>query len=216
MVRLFATSLAGLAVAAASLAAWNANANPSATWGSHLLTHREMPVVGNGAGGYPIRLELPEPTPVALASTTSAEVSEEVPGTDQNLETEAEPTAVAPDGQQRGKPALGPGIMLAFDFDIAQFGNGGALDEAGQIRTSKPVILAGNRLGAINLSVGKGASVSVDRQALATLVADKSPALSDRLSRLEGDQVTLDSLRSREVAVRYDALTDAIVIDTNS
>lgn len=78
------------------------------------------------------------------------------------------------------------------------------------------MILGGNRLGTLELAVGQGASVSVDRRALASLLAARAPALTEALARKKDDRVTLNSLRTRDVAIRYDPLVDALVIEMRS
>lgn len=113
--------------------------------------------------------------------------------------------------------AISPGPSAAPSapgrFNVTDFGSS-ALDEGGQVRTTKPVFVAGNRVGTIELAVGRGASVSLDPRALAVLVAGRAPALTAALARTEGDRVALSALRNRAVSIRYDPVADALLIET--
>lgn len=168
-------------------------------------------------GAYPLRLALPPSTRVGeplaqgmpplvdLAETAAEAANSEVLSGDS-----AAGTPVATAGARPEAARIPPG------FDIRNFGTGGATEGGEMVRTTKAVILGGNPLGAIELAVGQGASVSVDRKALTALLGDKAPALSAALEREKSDLVTLETLRTRDVAIRYDPIRDALVIDTRS
>lgn len=115
------------------------------------------------------------------------------------------PRAISP-GPSAARSALGR-------FNVADFGTS-ALDDGDQVRTTKPVFVAGNRVGTIELAVGRGASVSLDPGALAALVGDRAPPLTAALARVDANRVTLSALRTRAVSIRYDPVADALLIET--
>lgn len=158
-------------------------------------------------------MELPE---VALAR--SAPVGKSLLAQESQREDASELAAKGPVALAEAMPrAMSPGPatmpLPPTRFNVADFG-ASALDEGGQVRTVKPVVVSGSRVGTIELAVGRGASVSLDPRALAALVADTAPALTAALARAEGDRVTLSALRNRAVSIRYDPVADALLIDT--
>jgi hypothetical protein len=220
MKRTVVSLIAGLGATIAGVGAWAASAAPPFPWSGLIGTDGDFfqaPI----QTGYPIRLELPVAIPVSPIVSASLPVTGgQSPVEPTDLASPAPPETEALASSSKLETHRAPtglrGSMVAVAFNISEFGQSAALDEDGKIRTSKPVYLAGNRLGAIELAVGQGASVSVDRDDLAALVGDRAPTLTDALSRLTGERVTLDALRTRDVAIRYDPLTDALVIDTKS
>lgn len=206
----------GVVVMTAGLATVLAIGTGSNSTSARLLADRDLRSVELARNDYPVWMELPrlssveaesverlegEPTNELLA--LDSEAAEQVVGTDQS----------SPGGASTSSPG---GLVQPLEFNVTDFGMAASLDEGGKIRTSKPVMLAGNRLGTIELAVGQGASVSIDRKSMANLIGDKSPALASTLTRLAGDRVTLEELRSRDVAVRYDPLADVLVIEPRS
>lgn len=206
----------GVVVMTAGLATVLAIGTGSNSTSARLLADRDLRSVELARNDYPVWMELPrlstveaesverlegEPTNELLA--LDSEAAEQVVGTDQS----------SPGGASTKSPG---GLVQPLEFNVTDFGMAASLDEGGKIRTSKPVMLAGNRLGTIELAVGQGASVSIDRKSMANLIGDKSPALASTLTRLAGDRVTLEELRSRDVAVRYDPLADVLVIEPRS
>ncbi|MGN3975488.1 hypothetical protein [Tsuneonella sp. SYSU-LHT278] len=168
---------------------------------------------------YPLKIALPPSAPPArppemdstFAPTPAPEASparSEETGAAPQISRIREPSVSS--AGQPGQARIPPG------FDIRNFGSGGAAEGGIVARTTKPVFLGGRSLGAIELAVGQGASISVDRRALSALLADRAPTLSAALERETSDMVTLDALRTRDVAIRYDPLRDALLIDTRS
>ncbi|MGX7926336.1 hypothetical protein ACWPMX_07160 [Tsuneonella sp. HG094] len=102
--------------------------------------------------------------------------------------------------------------LLPAKFDIATFGRT-VTDADTELRARKPLIVGGERVGALELAMGQGSIVSVDRAELAGLLGDRVPDLSAALARLGTERVTFDTLRTREIRIRYDALSDAVVIE---
>lgn len=206
----------GVVVMTAGLATVLAIGTGSNSTAARLLADRDLRSVELARNDYPVWMELPrlssveaesaerlegEPTSELLA--LDSEAAEQVVGTDQT----------STGGASTSSPG---GLVQPLRFNVTDFGMAASLDEGGKIRTSKPVMLAGNRLGTIELAVGQGASVSIDRKSMADLIGDKSPALASTLTRLAGDRVTLEELRSSDVAVRYDPLADVLVIEPRS
>lgn len=213
--RAISLSVGGLALAAGLATALAVNAEPPSSV-TRFLADRDLYSISLVRGDYPVWMELPE---LSSPETSSKQDSGEVPA-DDLIEPELAAMEEAVDVGERPEMANvgnSTGRMVApLKFSVTDFGMAASVDVSGKIRTSKPVMLAGNRLGTIELAVGQGASVSIDRQSLADLVGDRSPALASTLTRLEGDRVTLEEIRSREVAVRYDPLADALIIEPRS
>lgn len=165
---------------------------------------------------YPLRLALPPAKPVGGMKNAQRSNSFALeprgttftPGTELASPSVSEPTPGQPT-MRISKPE-----RLPEAFDIRDFGSAGVPEGKDVLLAAKPVVLRGERLGAVELAVGKGASVAIDRRALADLLGDRAPALSASLERETTDQVPLSALRSSEVAIRYDPIADAIVIET--
>lgn len=178
---------------------------------------------------YPVRIELPplrndEISPQAprhvmgsgLESTILEPIRETVASWAFGEPRLAEaPQRVEP--VKAGPPALPTARdgLLPARFDIATFGRT-VTDADTEFRTRKSLIVGGERVGALELAMGQGSIVSVDRAELAGLLGDRAPELSATLARLGTDRVTFDTLRTREIQIRYDALTDAVVIEGRS
>jgi hypothetical protein len=202
-----------------SWSAWTISSGQAERWTEILEASKFPSATKSKASSYPLAMEIPgavpadSVNPVAPASSpTPVPVSAALTNAPTNI---AIAPPVMPSGIGAVLPKLNGPPPSTARFDVTKFGNTGSLDESGAIKTSKPVILGGSRLGSIDLAVGRGASVSIDRNALAALVGDKVPALTATLSRAEGDRVPLEALRSRDVAIRYDPLADALVIDAH-
>ncbi|MCT2558921.1 hypothetical protein N0B51_08010 [Tsuneonella sp. YG55] len=218
-----ATGLGIVALAAgmALAAAWAVRAGAMPDWSAPPGV-RGADWKGPGAERpYPLRLALPPPVGTDAPPQEARNLSEAA-GKPQGPQMPGQPEAVEP---ARAVPITGTSARVASrsepqripgGFDIRDFGTGGASDGSNLVMTTKPVILGGSRLGAIELAVGRGASVSLDRRALSALLADRAPELSAALDRETSDRVTLDALRTRDVAIRYDPLRDALVIETRS
>lgn len=174
------------------------------------------------AGQYPIRMTLPQARPFA----NKLEVVEAlvVVSGDEEKSDFAEQMGIDPDDARMALPRP-PGApaatrsengLLTLDFDLSRYGASAQADASGGTRDTKQLIVGGQKVGAIPLLIGDGATVSVDRQTLLSLVGERDPALAASLARVPGEQVTFEALRSRDVAIRYDPLADTVVIETKS
>jgi hypothetical protein len=207
------TRWTALVFAASLVAGWAALSSPARRWASFADTPTGQGQAGSRRAPYPVAMKLPE---VAFAGNSSVDerpLTQEARRDDTSemtVERPAVPVAKVPRAISPGSSAASsaPGRFMVTDFGSS------ALDEGGQVRTTKPVFVAGNRVGTIELSVGRGASVSLDPRALAALVADTAPALTAALERAEGDRVALSALRNRAVSIRYDPVADALLIET--
>jgi hypothetical protein len=159
---------------------------------------------------YQIRLELPQAHRLATADELRPQNSD----SSELAETTSEAAVTAP-GEHLGPaddakaPRSG---LVALKFDIATFGK---LTPAGDgtLRTSKPLSHGGKRVGSVDLALGHGSTVAVDRHALQSLVGVENEKVGAALAGLDGEMVSFDALRDRGVRIRYDALADAVVID---
>ncbi|MGX7952853.1 hypothetical protein ACWPM1_09840 [Tsuneonella sp. HG249] len=106
--------------------------------------------------------------------------------------------------------------VLGVIFDISTFGKGAGASGDRAVRVQKPLILSGSRLGSVELALGQGSIVSIDRQSLQTLVAGKDEEVTAALAGFQGERVTFDELRDRGIGIRYDPLADAVVIAGSS
>jgi hypothetical protein len=212
--------LAALAATTALAAAWAVHAGTLPDWAGPSGIRGADANPDEADRPYPLRLALPPSAPVAkpfaVEETLPSDAFDLADAAVEGKESEDLPEARAQGGPARTAAAKPLPARIPPGFDIRNFGTGGAAEGGELVRTTKPVILGGNALGAIELAVGQGASVSVDRRALTALLADRAPALTAALEREKSDRVTLDTLRTRDVAIRYDPLRDALVIDTRS
>lgn len=209
----YRTRWIALAIAASLVAGWAAFSDPVSRWAGFT----DMPA-GQGPSSplraaYPVAMELPD-----LAFAGDAQVGKSPSAQEAQRGDTPELAAKHPEAPVQTMPrAIPPGPasapLLPARFNVADFGTS-ALDDGGQIRTTKPVFVAGNRVGTIELAVGRGASVSLDPGALAALVADRAPPLTAALARTDGNRVTLSALRTRAVSIRYDPVADALLIET--
>lgn len=177
---------------------------------------------------YPLRLELPPLQESKLsprAGDLLVETTEDVTA-DGERESVAswvfgEPrltpvgSVASPSRSSSVPPQATQSGLLAARFDIATFGRIATEDDA-EFKARKPLIVSGEKIGALELAMGQGSLVSVDRAELAKLLGGRVPALSDALTRLGTERVTFDTLRSRDIQIRYDALSDAVVIESRS
>lgn len=163
---------------------------------------------------YPVRVELPQTIPVTNASAAAERDMPEPKALagDAGLQP---PVAIALTGKGGAQTSADGSSLLKVDFDIATYGRVAPSGETG-LRDSKAVILDGARLGQVDLSLGQGSVVSVDRRGLAELVRKRDPQLSAALEEIAGERITLDALRDRRVRVRYDPISDALLIETAS
>lgn len=212
MIRMLALA-AGLGVAGAAGAWALSTAVPRA---AELLSSAGW----DGEGGasppaYQIRLELPQ-TRRPEADGTEFSADGGLPDRP-DLALESAPLAVEAGTQPppaRAAAAQSPRSgLLDMDFDIATFGKEAPAIGSRTIRTSKPLNHGGNRVGSVDLALGQGSVVSVDRHALQTLVAGKDDKIAAALAAMEGEMVSFDALRDRGIRIRYDPLADAVVID---
>lgn len=211
-----ATAWVAVVIPLSLLAAWVVSGNPTTSWAEFARAPSDRRPSEMPRSGYPVSMELPKPVRAERAPFNGSSPDRQSSLTERGETSDArlgQPAAEAPRTQA---PAAGGRLLVPVDFNVADFGTSAALEESGRVRTTKPVVIAGNRIGVIELMVGRGASVSVDRRALAALVGDKAPELTAALSRTEGELVTLDALRNRQVAIRYDPLTDTLVIESRS
>jgi hypothetical protein len=206
-----------LAIVLILLAAGAVHTNRAPSWADFVGRPGDVPQPNALRGSnYPLSMELPDAERLASNSAGGRSPAGTSAPSEPVEETGSQLTQPPAELARARGPATARQSLLPVDFDVADFGDSAAVDEGGKVRTSKSVILGGSRLGTIELAVGRGASVSVDRRVLTALVGDKAPELTAALSRVAGDRVTLDSLRNREVAIRYDPVADALVIDSGS
>ena len=214
MNRQWVITIALLLAGAAAAAAWASGAVPAVNslFASHERSSTSI------AGTYPIRLVLPESRPFENPAAVAAALAKVA--VDAKTEDFAERMGIDPDFAVTAKSpttrtTASPGLV-SIDFDLGQYGRSAVPDPGKGLHDSKPVIVGGQRVGNIALVIGDGATVSVDRSSLLALVGTRDPALADSLGRVSGDLVTFESLRSRDVAIRYDPLADAVVIESKS
>ena len=227
MTRLIPLSIGGATLLAGIIAVASAQTAPAAAFAR---------LVFNGDGGakaaasldYPVRIELPVSTAAADAARgpasiadpsvvdTLPEIESAIERVDQWTMDEPKLAALSPPRSDVSAPVRSarPGVVSAR-FEIATFGRVATASD-NEVRARKPLVVSGEKIGAIELAMGQGSIVSVDRQELSDLVGNRAPALSAALARLEGDRVTFDTVRTREIRIRYDALSDTVVIETRS
>ena len=172
--------------------------------------------------GYPIRFALPAARPLKINRempiVLAAAMEDEVKVAELAEELGIDPASL-PTAQKSPIPAETRNGLVPLAFDLARYGaqaEAASPGTAGGLRDNKQLVVGGTKVGSIALVVGEGATVSVDRQALLSLVGDRDPALAASLARVPGDQVTFEALRSRDVAIRYDPLADTVVIESKS
>ncbi len=212
--------VAAIAGIAAIVAVWGVYEGGLAGWSESGSGVHRISMQSPTEHPYPLRNALPPAMPVE--STEDAEPTQPPSALQREGPAPPEPAVaaatraseVAP--EQPAQATILPAETKRPEvFDIRQFGSGGTLDAKDVILATKPVILGRDRLGSVELAVGKGASVSIDRRELARLLGDRAPSLSASLERETGARVPLSALRTREVAIRYDPIADAVVIEAN-
>ncbi len=160
---------------------------------------------------YPVRVALPAPhivTSGEAAIAPGAPPRDLATGLAVREADKIEPPGAPP------PPSASPSRagLLESDFSIAGFARGGSAPEGG-VRASKTVRLGPVVLGSVELALGHGSVVMVERGGLQALLASKDARLAAALADLDGEMVPFDALRDRGVSIRYDPLADAVVID---
>lgn len=165
--------------------------------------------------GYRLRLELPESSPVSDGAQLAPAIPPETEVTGVSGEVEVPSERASPPSEFT--EAFAPSTrMAAIRFDIRAFGKVAPASDDRIVRASKTLRLGAQRLGSIDLALGQGSVVSVDRQALRALVANDDAQIASVLAGMDGEMITFDTLRDRGVRIRYDPLTDAVVLDSAS
>lgn len=225
MTRSFYLSLAAAGVCGIIATAWVFLEPATRSWSGQASMDHSASEPLMAVANYPVRIELPpsrnaeispgalgHPVRSGLESTILEPIRETVaswafgePRLAQAPQR-VDPVKVAPASVT---PRNG---LLPAKFDIATFGRT-VTDADTEFRARKPLIVGGERIGALELAMGQGSIVSVDRAELAGLLGDRAPDLSAALARLGTERVTFDTLRTREIRIRYDALSDAVVIE---
>lgn len=171
------------------------------------------------APSYPVRFALP-PTPASPAapSPASATLPRAEPAAEGHLpvipptslfspKAPGEPTARAAESV---KPAL-----IASDFRIGDWSRAISAP-SGAVRARKNVRLGSRALGSVGLALGQGSVVMIDRDELQALAAPVDAGLAAALAEIQGEMVSFDTLRDRGVGIRYDAIADAVVIESGA
>lgn len=204
----------GLVLAGAvGVGAWALSVAPPASMAGLRSLVEAAPASRPGAPGYPIRLKLPRTSRLGAGAAASTEVEGATPPAGAAAQ-HAISTGDDADGPSEARAAAPPHSgLLDMHFDIATFGKVAPPGGGRTIRTSKALNHGGNRVGSVDLALGHGSVVSVDRQALQTLVAGEDERIAAALAGMEGEMVSFDALRDRGIRIRYDPLADAVVID---
>lgn len=213
MIRTFAVASGLVLTGVAAAGAWALGWAPAASMARLRALVEPAPADRTSPSGYPIRLELPQAQGRAAGAATPA------PANDLGNAATLSPDQAVLSADEGGRPPAARAAMssrpglLDVQFDIATFGKVAPPSGGRTIRTSKSLNHGGSRVGSVDLALGQGSVVSVDRQALQTLVGDKDENLAAALAGMEGEMVSFDALRDRGVRIRYDPLADAVVID---
>ena len=222
MTRRFSLSIGAACLTACLAAIWSIEALPTESWMQQFSRDRDGELGGFGVPNYPIRMELP-PLQAAVDAAASPSAQPGLTATLPSAAAERVEDWIMGEPRLAAKPIAAPFQAPAEDkpaliptrFDIATFGHT-ATEADTEFRARKPLIVSGERVGAVELAMGQGSIVSVDRAELAGLLGDRAPELSAALARLGTERVTFDTLRTREIRIRYDALSDAVVIESRS
>lgn len=212
MMRALLVSLGVILAGAAGAGAWTLSAAPSPTLASLLSFAGWVQAPGARSPDYQIRLELPQTHRLAARGKLPAQPAQ----SSAPANSAQEAGIVAPNERERPAPAgetrASRSGLLDMKFDIATFGKLVSASD-GTLRTSKPLSHGGKRVGSIDLALGHGSTVAVDRRALETLVGAEDAKVAAALAGMDGEMVSFDALRDRGIRIRYDALADAVVIE---
>lgn len=99
--------------------------------------------------------------------------------------------------------SLGDQQLLRIDFDLGARGGG-------NMQVSKAVMLNGRSAGTVNVAIDRSSQLHLSSHDLAELLPDVHPVQE----LLSGEYVTFDLLRSHGLEIRYDPVSDALVIGT--
>lgn len=185
---------------------------------------------------YPIRLAMPDASPYApgkAAMPRSAGVAVYLPpDADPFGEAGDKPVAARPRidldaaGDLRGglarpiavdvpKPAATrAGGLLAVDFDLSRPYDGASVAEDGEaIDVRKSVRLNGAEAGSAKIRVTSGSTLLMARDELGRLLARAGLAeLAGQVG--SGGYVSFDDMRDKGITVRYDPVTDRLIVTT--
>ena len=171
---------------------------------------------------YPIRLNLPPPRASqnanSAASSPAAATSAEPTERDGTLSpANPDDTTAISDLAGRGRLAVADQEgVLPLDFDISPgTGNRAPPPGGSQIDTRKAISLNGVDAGSINVRVGRDSRIYLDRAGLAQALESIDDRTGARIVEGQGQQfLSVDDLRARGLAVRYDPVADRIRLET--
>jgi len=163
---------------------------------------------------YQVRVKLPDSAPLAApAAATHEDAGDEtMPSQPPIANALEDPADKAPTGFDQAFDR--PERAADARFDIRAYGTALPAGRDGLLRSKKTVSLGGTRLGSVDLAMGRGSMVAVDRRALLALMMGRDERVATALTETDGELVSFDALRDRGVKIRYDALGDTIVIDS--
>ena len=174
---------------------------------------------GRGAlapGDYPVRIVLRHDAPAGGADALPAGGAEADAALGaEDTEAAAEPVAApgeAPAGPRVTPPAQPSADgLLAVRFDLA---DPGAFDGGSAIEIRKAIRLNGADAGQARIHVGASSRLSIAREELARLLARSGQQeLSESLGAGERF-VSFDEMRRQGIEIRYDPITDRILVST--
>jgi hypothetical protein len=176
----------------------------------------------SAAGEYPVRVVLPVP-PASAEDTAEALAADAPQAVDQVPADTAEPAAA--DGEalagdralaETARPALrsGESGLLPVEFDLADPGAFGSGDGGSAIELRKAVRLNGADAGDARIRVSGSSTLSIAREELGRLLARSGQRELVGQMGSGGQFVSFEEMRRQGIEVRYDPVSDRILVST--
>jgi hypothetical protein len=176
----------------------------------------------SAAGEYPVRVVLPVP-PASAEDTAEALPADAPEAVDQVPADTGDPAAA--DGEalagdralaETARPALRPGEsgLLPVEFDLADPGAFGSGDGGSAIELRKAVRLNGADAGDARIRVSGSSTLSIAREELGRLLARSGQRELVGQMGSGGQFVSFEEMRRQGIEVRYDPVSDRILVST--
>lgn len=179
-------------------------------------------------GGYPVRIELPAPAagtsgaealPADALPVDADEASRQAPADADTTDPVAAVDEALPGGGELAepvRPALRPSTdgLLAIQFDLADPGAFGSGNGGSAIELRKAVRLNGADAGDARIRVSGSSTLSIAREELGRLLARSGQRELIGQLGSDGQFVSFDEMRRQGIEVRYDPVSDRILVST--